>query len=223
MGLPSPQEMYDAGNRTKEYLEALTKVGGLYQLALEAKMAFEASRYAAMAAETIDVAGQVVAIFGPALPVIAQASVFVALGAGYYEAREAARNEETARGFSYGLVCGMLNWSWRITLERFHETNFHTNHFDEGMNSIRANAFNKGLLTGFLAGKALPRDARKKYLKMFRDAAGIEIPSDEQWEDHSDGLNLTRAAQAEHMRAVNVRRHYVQDLAIASRDFIQPE
>ena len=48
-------------------------------------------------------AGAVVAV---ALPVIAMVGVFMALGAGYAEARAAVRNESTMSGFSSGFRDG---------------------------------------------------------------------------------------------------------------------
>src|SRR5262245_52317627 len=146
------------------------------------------------------------AVVAGALPVITQVGVFVALGAGIYEARAAARNEETVAGFSYGLVCGMVGWTWHGVTTHFLRKYFKMNHFDDEMDAIRVNSFNRGLLSGFLAGHAMSRPAQMMYLRQFRADAGIEIPSHEEWTDHSRGWNLTRADQAEHARAMIVRR-----------------
>jgi hypothetical protein len=190
-------------------------------MALKAQLEYEAARYASMAAETISVPGQVAAVGAVALPVLTQVGVFVALGAGYYEARQAARNEETASGFSFGLVCGMIGWKWDHVTDHFRRKYFKMNPFDDQMDAIRVNSFNQGLLAGYLAGRALPPDAQMRYLKMFRDDAGRTRPSSAEWKSHADPTDESMAAQMERARAWYVQTNYVMDLAIASRAYQQ--
>jgi hypothetical protein len=112
------------------------------------------------------------ALAAGALPVIAMAGVFVALGAGYAEARNAVRNESTAAGFSQGFVMSLLGWEWHQAVDRFAVWSAQPTPWDEALGYIKANAYNGGLKAGFEAGARLPPDARKAYLREIRRLAG---------------------------------------------------
>jgi hypothetical protein len=114
-------------------------------------------------------AGAVVAV---ALPVIAMVGVFVALGAGYAEARAAARNESTMSGFSQGFVMGLLGWQWHQARDRFGVWSATPTPADEAIGYIKANAYNGGLRAGFEAGSKLSPDIKKAYLHEIRKLAG---------------------------------------------------
>jgi hypothetical protein len=114
-------------------------------------------------------AGAVVAV---ALPVIALVGVFVALGAGYAEARTAVRNESTMSGFSQGFVMGLLGWEWHQAVDRFGVWSATPTPSDEALGYIKANAYNGGLRAGFEAGSKLSPDMKKAYLREIRKLAG---------------------------------------------------
>ncbi len=56
--------------------------------------------------------GSGAAVVAGALPVVTMVGVFVALGAGYAEARQMAKNENFKSGFSQGFVMAVLDWTW---------------------------------------------------------------------------------------------------------------
>jgi hypothetical protein len=114
-------------------------------------------------------AGAVVAV---ALPVIAMVGVFMALGAGYAEARAAVRNESTMSGFSQGFVMGLLGWEWRHAVDRFGVRSATPTPFDEALGYIKANAYNGGMRAGFEAASKLSPDMKKAYLREIRKLAG---------------------------------------------------
>ena len=116
--------------------------------------------------------GGATAIAAGALPVLAMAGVFVALGSGYAEARAAVRNDYTASGFSQGFVMGLLGWDWHHAVDRFGVRFVIPNPMDEALGVIRVNAYNAGLRAGYFAGAGLPADQKKAYLRAIRKFAG---------------------------------------------------
>src|SRR5262249_34027284 len=82
---------------------------GMRQTAARALALAEAE---AAAAEGTLVAGVGTTLAAVALPVVGMVAVQVALGAPYYEAREAAKTEQTEIGFGRGFVMGLLEWKW---------------------------------------------------------------------------------------------------------------
>lgn len=118
------------------------------------------------------------------LPVVVAVGVWVALGSGYYQAREEFKNENTMTGFSHGFVTAILGWKWEHVLNRFRRSYLSINKFDEEMNNIRVDSYHKGLITGYLAGRALPADARKAYSSKIRNAGNIHGPKE--WSRNDD-------------------------------------
>ena len=107
-----------------------------------------------------------------AVPVVAMVGVWVALGSGYYEAREQAKIEESKSGFAYGFVMGVLDWQWHHLVSHFQRPLMRTNKFDEAMDVIRVRSYHGGLKTGFGAGSALPTGVKRAYRAKLRSLAG---------------------------------------------------
>ena len=103
---------------------------------------------------------------------IAMVGVFMALGAGYAEARAAVRNESTMSGFSQGFVMGLLGWEWHHAVDRFGVRSATDTPSDEALGYIQANAYNGGMRAGFEAGSKLSPDMKKAYLSKIRKLAG---------------------------------------------------
>jgi hypothetical protein len=142
-----------------------------------------------------------------ALPVIVMAGVWLGLGAGYAAARKEARNENAARGFSYGFVMAVLGWSWSQAVERFGQFSATPTPEDEALRVIRANAFNRGLRAGFQAGANLADSDRTAYQDAIKEQARINTNT------HPPRA-WTRRTQID----------YVIDLAAAARKhFLRPE
>ena len=146
-------------------------------------------------------AGGLAAIAAGALPVLTQVGVFVALGAGYFQAREIVENEESAWGLAEGFVMGVLGWEWHHVVARFYRARvLQIYHTDEALNSIRVRAYNTGLKAGFLFGSFLPDSLQAAYVKGLRNLAGH--PSTGDW-------------------SRNVQISFVISLAAAFRRFLQ--
>ncbi|HEY2867644.1 MAG TPA: hypothetical protein VGJ02_11180 [Pyrinomonadaceae bacterium] len=190
----------------------LGKPGGPLQAALsqiaaeEQAVTIAAADAAATAAEGTLVAGAGTIAAAVVVPVIAMAAVGVALGAGYYQAREEARKEGYASGFSKGFVTGLLQWEVRFTIDRFWDNATNQNGIDEQLPTIRANAHNKGLLKGRVAAIAMTEKAKKTYLRGLRK---LVTTSTAGWTSRSDDW-------MEQMRARQVQIGYVIDLATAA-------
>jgi len=117
------------------------------------------------------------AIAAGAVPVLAMVGVFVALGAGYAEARAAAKNEGTASGFSQGFVMGILGWEWHQAVDRFGKFSASQTPMDEAVGFIAANAYNWGLRKGHKAGAALSLEEKHSYLRALRRWSGSRAPA----------------------------------------------
>ncbi|MGI6419859.1 MAG: hypothetical protein ACOX1P_29845 [Thermoguttaceae bacterium] len=130
-------------------------------------------------------AGAVAAL---AVPVVGMVGVFAALGSGYQEARNQARNENTISGFAQGFVTGILDWQWHHAASRFGRRYLRINAADEAMDSIRVTAYNGGLKTGFRAGSALPAAAKKAYRITLRKLANRQDAG--QWSKNEDQARL---------------------------------
>ena len=139
----------------------------------DAQVAAEAAPFAASAGAGAVAAG--------VIPVVVAVGVWVALGSGYYEARQIVKNENALSGFSQGFVCGLLRWNYGQTLERFGRENIRINVFDEATNEIRVSAYMDGLPKGFVAGIAMPRETAKDYLKKLRQLANVFLPRADDW------------------------------------------
>jgi hypothetical protein len=128
------------------------------------------------------------AVAAGALPVIVMVGVFVALGAGYEQARELARAEESASGFSQGFVMGILGWEWRHVVDRFYRHGvIRINQSDEELNVIRVKSYDTGLKSGFLLGSFLPEEVQRAFVSGLRKLAGH--PSAGQW-TRNDQISL---------------------------------
>lgn len=176
-----------------------------------------AAYYSRLAAMTLPTDAAAVAVVGTiALPVITMVGVFVALGSGYAAARDLARNENTASGFSQGFVTGLLGWEWRHTADRLGRRYLVIDSWDEAMDSIRVKYYNGGLKAGWVAAKAFNPSVGRAYLTKLRKASGVQIPGD--WSAHSGD-------EAERLRARHVQTSYVIDLAATGLRYniIRPE
>ena len=130
---------------TEEWMEQLDKgVVPLYLMALRAQLASQAVYYANLSAETLSLGGEAAAFGAAALPVVTMVGVYVALGAGYYQARELAREENNKSGFSQGFVMGLLGWEWHQATNRFGRWGvLNINQFDEAINVIRGKSLQR--------------------------------------------------------------------------------
>jgi len=173
------------------WMQGLSRIGGLYDLAalaqagkldayysgllkaIDAERAAAAAPFAASAGAGAIVAGT--------LPVVTMVGVWVALGSGYYQARNEVRNENAASGFSQGWVAALLGWEYDHALARFGRPVVEINVADEATDEIRADAYNDGLQKGFLAGKMMPSASKKAYLTQLRQLSGVKMPSADQW------------------------------------------
>ena len=136
-----------------------------------------------------------------AIPVVVMVGVWVALGSGYYEAREQAKVAESKSGFAHGFVMGILEWKWAHLANNFQRPFLRINKVDEQMDVIRVRSYHGGLKTGFGAGSALPAEARKGYRIALRKLAGRRDSG--QWSRNQDD-------------ARNQQISYVIDLAAAA-------
>ncbi len=172
-------------SNTAKYLQDLSKVGGLYTLAVASKAGLLDAYYTGLIglyeAQTGGlVAGAGVGSFAltAGVPVITAVGVWVALGSGYYQAREEAKNANTMSGFAQGFVMAILKWKWHHVASRFQRPYLRINKFDEQMDSIRVTSYHKGLKSGFLAGTALSDEAKKEYIKKIRSAGNVHAPKE---------------------------------------------
>lgn len=176
-------------SNTAKYLQDLTKVSGLYVMAAASKAGLLDAYYTGLIGLYEAQTGGLIAGAGAGgfaltagVPVITAVGVWVALGSGYYQAREEAKNENTMSGFSQGFVMAILKWKWHNVVSRFQRPYLRINKFDEAMDSIRVNSYHKGLKSGYLAGTALSDDAKKEYVKKIRSSGNIQSPK--QWSEN---------------------------------------
>lgn len=118
------------------------------------------------------------------LPIVTLVGVWVALGSGYSQAREEAKNKNTFSGFSQGFAAAILQWRWVHVVPRFQRPFLNINTMDEAMNSIRVNSYHTGLKTGFLAGLAMPNQAKRGYVHKIRQGGDVHAPKD--WSNNED-------------------------------------
>jgi hypothetical protein len=177
---------------TAEWMQQLTKVGGLYSLAALSRAGllnvyygniialYEATQGGLM--YTGAAAGSFALTAG--LPIVTAVGVWVALGSGYYQARQEAKKGETMSGFSQGFVMAIIGWKWDHVVSRFRRPHLRINHFDEAMDAIRVNSYHEGLKKGYLAGLVLPENAKKEYSRKIRKAGGVHGPKE--WSRNDD-------------------------------------
>ncbi len=182
---------------TAAYLQGLDRLGKVHQVALayrqggfaaveafwgsygaayEAQLAAQAAPFAASAGAGAVAAGT--------LPVITAVGVWIALGSGYAQARNAVRVENSMSGFSQGFVCGLSRWTIRQTLDKFRRPVLKINSFDQAADDIRVDAYHDGLYSGFAAGTVMPIEGKQSYLKKMRELAGIAQPSADAWRNN---------------------------------------
>jgi len=128
------------------------------------------------------------------VPVVAMAGVFVALGAGYYQARQDARRNNTLWGFAEGFVMGVSNWTWHQAWVRFGKKEVRPNAWDDGIAIAAFEGYNRGLVTGFHLGSALNDNAKKAYRVKLRSLAEYHGPR--AWSQNPDEANLQQSAYA---------------------------
>ncbi len=169
----------------EEFRKNIMNVGGLYSMAFMARSGVLSAYWDSVLALVDAQAGGLMYTdaavgTGPALivlPAVAYVSIFVAMGAPYWEAEEAARNENLVAGFAEGFVAGLEDWKWHHVAARFGRRYLHINEIDEQMNLIRVSSYNGGLKVGFIAAVALPAEAKKGYRRNLRSLAGVEVPT----------------------------------------------
>lgn len=152
-------------------------VGGLMALAMEAQIVQLTAYFAGLSSSTVPFLASLAAespLLFWAPPVLAFEAVMAALGSGYAAARTMVKNENSASGYSQGLVCGVLGWNKNQTLSIIgRHTIVPINAVDETTDMIRVNAFNRGLRVGFAAGTAYPPELKKSFRIVLRKAAGL--------------------------------------------------
>ena len=108
-------------------------------------------------------------------PLAAAAGSFMALGAGYDEAKADITYDELSRGFSLGVVMGASGVSPKKAVVYFGHRYFARNVFLEGGAQVAAAAYKKGLLNGYSQGRSLSQGQR---LVLWRDLSrhGQSLP-----------------------------------------------
>ena len=131
---------------------------------------FSASLAGVPAVGVATVTGVGLAFVGPALGLT---GVFMALGAGYAEAREIIRNEAAVSGFSQGFVAGLLNMSSGTVKSIFVQHGvIHRHPMDPEADVIEMNARNRGVVAGYVMANQASADDKKAYLKEIRQFTG---------------------------------------------------
>ena len=197
---------------TQEWMQQLTRVGGVYTLAAISKAGLLDAYYGGIISlyeatqGGLMYTGAATGSFAltAGLPVVTAVGVWVALGSGYYQARQEAKSEESMSGFSQGFVMAILGWRWNQVATRFSRPYISINAFDSEMDSIRVNSYHAGLKAGFLDGVALPSDGKKSFSRVLRKAGNVHGPKE--WSRDSD---ISR----------NQQISYVIDMASAGRRY----
>ncbi|MDP9422696.1 MAG: hypothetical protein M3Q19_07675 [Pseudomonadota bacterium] len=149
----------------------------------------------------VTVAGLGVAVAGPVLGMV---GTFMALGSGYYEAREAIHNEAIQSGFSQGFVAGILRMSPTTVSSLFGRHGvMHRNAFDPEADAIEAKAYNKGLVAGYALAKTATDEQKKAFVLEIREHTGLVNRGD--WDDR-DKVNYVIEY------AAKMRLHWLNEL-----------
>jgi hypothetical protein len=104
-------------------------------------------------------------------PLAAAVGNFMALGAGYDEAKREIAWQELSRGFSLGVVMGSDSVSPRKAAKYFGHRYFARNVFLEGGAQIAADAYKEGLLSGYSQGRSLSESQRTMLWRDIRSHA----------------------------------------------------
>lgn len=178
---------------------SVTYEAAVARIAAQEAFVSHAARMAALnatatAAEGTLVAGVGTTIAAVVVPVVAMVAVQVALGAGYYQARELARKEGYNMGFAKGFITGLLKWELQFTIERFWDNAVGKNNMDEAIPQIRANSHNQGLINGRVAGLAIKDVDKKNYLlglrKLTTTSTAGWTPKSENWMDRAQARQV---------------------------------
>jgi hypothetical protein len=105
----------------------------------------------------LGVAGLGLTVLGPLAAVFAE---FMALGAGYAEARAKISRDRVQMGFAEGFVAGADAKSWKFVESLFWEGRPEFNAFDDQAGAIAQKAYNLGLASGFVQGRKLTQKQR---------------------------------------------------------------
>lgn len=117
------------------------------------------------------VAGVTLAFVGP---VLGLTGVFMALGSGYQEAREAIQNEAVASGFSQGFVAGILNMSAKTVSFIFGRHGvIRRNQADPEADVIEAKAYNRGLVAGYTHANLASAEQKKSFVFELRPFTNV--------------------------------------------------
>jgi hypothetical protein len=136
-----------------------------------------------------------------AIPVAAAVGTWVALGSGYYEARQIVKQKAALSGFADGFVAGILEWKGpQVANILGVRSVMRKNSFDSEADVFEAKGYNEGLTKGFALGSVAPADAKKVYRIHLRRLAGIRASG--AWSRNAD-------------EARSQQRNYVKFLAIA--------
>jgi hypothetical protein len=142
------------------------------------------------------------------VPIVTAVGVWVALGSGYYEARQKAKKSEFMSGFSQGFVMGVLQWKWDHVVTHFRRPFLSINKFDGAMDKIRVESYHEGLKGGFLAGTALPLDVKKGVSRAIRKAGNIHGPKE--WSRDDDVARNQRVSYVIEMAGAGVRYQLIK-------------
>jgi hypothetical protein len=93
-------------------------------------------------------------------PIAAFVSGFMAMGAGYAEARAKISKDRMKMGFAEGLVAGADSAPWKFVKSLFWEGRPEFNAFDEQAGTIAQKAYNVGVVSGFVQGRKLTAKQR---------------------------------------------------------------
>ncbi len=131
------------------------------------------------AIEVTDEVLQTIEIFGPELvglgafglgltvlgPLAAFAAGFMALGAGYAEARANISRNRMKIGFAEGFAAGADSRTWNFVKSLFWEGQPEFNAFDQDAGLIAQKAYNLGLASGFVQGRKLTAKQKSFFWK----------------------------------------------------------
>jgi hypothetical protein len=148
--------------------------------------------------------GGAAAVAAGAIPVVVAIGVWVALGSGYYQARQIIKQKAAMSGFARGFVAGVLKWRGshvvNILAQRYV---VRTNTVDPDADVIEANAFNDGLVKGFALGSSASDDAKKGYRIHLRKLAGISAAGD--WSRNADEAHLQQSNYVVYLASAAMR------------------
>jgi hypothetical protein len=106
------------------------------------------------------------------LPVVAFGMMLYAVWDSDQKAREDVQNENTASGFSQGLIMGMLGWKWSQVDALFLRHYVLQIYQRQELNDIRVVSYNIGVRLGYHHAAKLSPAIRKGYLAATRKVSG---------------------------------------------------